>query len=122
MSNQSNSFSSPLPNETVKTIDQLNLPMIQKHHVRLLAHCLAIFKQIAEENSSSILDEREIKKWCFKQSQKINDDNFHELLFIQMCSAAKKLNVFAETIGKTIQELNLQDLIILSNETKNQSV
>ena len=118
MSNQSNSFSSPLNKETVETIEQLNLPIIQKHHVRLLAHCLAIFKEISEENRSSFPEERQIKDWCVKQTQKINDSNFNELLFTQMCSASKKLNLFAKTIGKTIQELNLQDLIILAQKTK----
>ena len=52
MSNQTNSFSSPLSNEIIKSIDELNLSIIQKHHVRILAHCLEIFKDIAKDDTS----------------------------------------------------------------------
>ena len=52
MSDQTNSFPSPLSDEIVKNIDQLNLPIIKKHHVRLLAHCLEIFKEIGKDETS----------------------------------------------------------------------
>ena len=61
MSNQTNSFQSPLSNEMVKNIDQLNLPIIKKHHVRLLAHCLEIFKEI-EKDEKSFFEQDELLK------------------------------------------------------------
>ena len=113
MSNQTNSFQSPLSNEMVKNIDQLNLPIIKKHHVRLLAHCLEIFKEIGKDEKSLFEEDELLKKWCEKQSQKFNDKNFNQLFYEQMSSAAKKLNFFSKSIEKNIKELDLDDLITL---------
>ena len=113
MSNQTNSFSSPLSNEMIKNIDQLNLPIIQKQHIRLLAHCLAIFKEISKNETSTFNEDELLRDWCAKQSQKFNDTQFNQLFYEQMSSAAKKLNSFSESIEKNFNELNLEDLIIL---------
>ena len=113
MSNQTNSFPSPLSDETVKNIEQLNLPIIQKHHVRLLAHCLEIFKEIAKDDMSLFEEDQLLREWCEQKSQKFNDKNFNQLFYEQMSSAAKKLNSFSQSIDKNFNELNLEDLIIL---------
>ena len=113
MSNQTNSLSSPLSNEIAKHIDQLNLSIIQKHHVRLLAHCLEIFKEIAKDETSLFEEEELLREWCEKQSQQFNDKNFNQLFYEQMSSAAKKLNSFSKSIEKTFKDLNLDDLIAL---------
>ena len=113
MSNQSNSFSSPLNQEIVQIIDQLDLSTIQKHHIRILAHCLEIFKEISKEDMSSFDENLLLREWCDKQSKKFNDQNFNELLYKQMSSAAQKLDLFSLTIGKKLKELNLDDLITL---------
>jgi len=118
MSKQPNSFSSPLSNEIVTTIDKLNLPIIQKHHIRLLAHCLEILKEIAKDNGSLFDDDISLREWCSKQSQQFNDKNFNELFYQQMSSAAKKLNFFSQTQGKPFKELELEDLIILVTNDK----
>ena len=116
MSNQTNSFSSPLNIELIQTIDQLDLPIMQKHHVRLLAHCLEIFKEIAKDDISSFEDDVLLKEWCKKQSQKFNDKSFNDLFYQQMSSAAKKLNDFSRSQEKSFQELELEDLILLVNQ------
>ena len=113
MSNQTNSFQSPLSNEMVKNIDKLNLPIIKKHHVRLLAHCLEIFKEIGNDEKSLLEEDEPLKKWCEKQSQKFNDKKFNQLFYEQMSSAAKKLNFFSKSIKKNFKELDLDDLITL---------
>ena len=110
MSNQTNSFSSPLSEEMVKNIDQLNLPIIQKQHIRLLAHCLEIFKEILGDDISAFEGDRLLREWCDKQSQKFNDENFNQLFYQQMSSAAKKLNSFSKSINKNFKELDLKDL------------
>ena len=113
MSNQTNSFSSPLSNEIVKNIDKLNLPIIQKQHIRLLAHCLEIFKEIAKDDISLFEEDLLLREWCVKQSEKFNDRNFNQLFYEQMSSAAKKLNSFSQSIEKKFNELDLEDLITL---------
>ena len=113
MSDQTNSFSSPLSNEIVKQIEKLNLSIIQKHHIKLLAHCLEIFKEISKDDSLFFEEDYLLKEWCESQSQKFNDNNFNQLLYEQMSSAAKKLNSFSRRINKNFKELDLDDLVIL---------
>ncbi len=113
MSDQTNSLSSPLSDEIAKNIDQLNLSIIQKHHVRLLAHCLEIFKEIAQDETSLFEEEELLRKWCEKHSKQFNDKNFNQLFYEQMSSAAKKINSFSKSIEKTFKDLNLDDLIAL---------
>ena len=79
MSNPTNSLSSPLSDEIAKNIDQLNLSIIQKHHVRLLAHCLVIFKDIAQDEISLFEEDELLRKWCEKQSQQFNDKKFNSV-------------------------------------------
>ena len=113
MSNQFNSISSPLSNEIAKNIDQLNLSIFQKHHIRILAHCLEIFKEIAQDEISLFEEDELLREWCEKQSQKFNDNNFNQLFYEQMSSAAKKLNFFSQSIEKKFKDLDLDDLITL---------
>ena len=113
MSDQTNSLSSPLSDEIAKNIDQLNLSIIQKHHIRLLAHCLEIFKEIAQDEISLFEEDELLKEWCEKQSQQFNDKNFNQLFYEQMSSAAKKLNSFSQSIEKKFIDLDLDDLITL---------
>ncbi len=113
MSNQTNSFPSPLSDEIVNNIDQLNISIIKKHHIRLLAHCLEIFKEIAKEEKSLFKDDEILKEWCDKQSQRFNDKNFNQLFYEQMSAAAKKIDSFSQSIEKNFKELDLEDLITL---------
>ena len=118
MSNQINSFSNLLSDAIVKNIEQLNLPIIQKHHIRLLAHCLEIFKEISKDEVSLFEDDDLLREWCDKQSQKFNDKNFNQLFYEQMSAAAKKLNSFSQSIDKNLKELDLEDLITLVEQNK----
>ena len=113
MSNQSNSFSTPLSDEIITNIDRLNLPVVQKQHIKILAHCLAIFNEISKDEISFIEEDAKLKEWCVKQSQKFNDKNFNQLFYEQMSSAAKKLNSFSQTVEKKFKELDLEDLVTL---------
>ena len=118
MSNQTNSFSSPLSDEMVKNIEQLNLSIIQKHHIRILAHCLEIFKEISKDDIALFEEDELLKEWCEKQSKKFNDKNFNQLFYEQMSSAAKKINFFSKSIDKNFKELDLEDLITLVEQNQ----
>tara|TARA_A100001011_G_scaffold224522_1_gene232466 strand:+ start:139 stop:501 length:363 start_codon:yes stop_codon:yes gene_type:complete len=118
MSNQTNSIPSPLSDEIAKNIDQLNLPIIKKHHVRLLAHCLEIFKEIGKDEKSFFEEDELLKEWCEKKSQKFNDKNFNKLFYEQMSLAAKKLNFFSKSIKKKFKELDIDDLITLVEQNQ----
>ena len=113
MSNKTNYFSSPISDEIVKNINELNLSIIQKHHIRLLAHCLEIFKEIAKDDMTLFEEDKLLREWCEKQSQKFNDKSFNKLFYEQMSSAARKLNSFSQSIEKKLKDLELEDLITL---------
>tara|TARA_B100000674_G_scaffold481329_1_gene481972 strand:- start:729 stop:1082 length:354 start_codon:yes stop_codon:yes gene_type:complete len=113
MSDQLSSFNSPIKKEVVEEIETLDLSTLQKLHLKLLIHCLEIFKSIISEAENDFPSEIQINNWCKNESQKLNDSNFSPLLFQQMNAAAKKLQSHAKNINKNALTLTLEDLILL---------
>ena len=113
MSNHFDPLSSPLSMETIKAIDNLDLSVMQKHHVRILAHCLHIIKIMSSKNNSELYDQNLLKEWCDTQSKKFDDRKFSDLLYDQLKSTADKLDIFAQNIGKKIEDLEINDLVLL---------
>ena len=113
MSNNLDSLSNLLNIQTIKEIDNLELPIMQKHHVRILAHCLQILKFINSDDSSELSDKNSLRVWCDNQSIKFNDIKFSDLFYGQLSSTAKKLNTFSQKIGKNIEDLEIDDLVLL---------
>ena len=113
MSNNLDPMSNPLNIQTIKEIDNLDLPIMQKHHLRILAHCLQILKIIYADDSSELSDKNSLRKWCDNQSKKFNDKKFSDLFYAQLDSTAKKLNIFSKRIGKNIDDLEIDDLVLL---------
>ena len=115
MSDQFNSSTSPLKKEVVDQIERLDLSTLQKLHLKLLAHCLEVFKDISVESDKEFPSETLLKRWCESEAKKLKDESFSVLLFEQMNSAANKLNKFAKQTGKYALDLNLDDLITLTS-------
>ena len=113
MSNHFDPLSNPLNIEIIQEIDNLNLPIMQKHHLRILAHCLQILKIISEENSFEYQNKNHLREWCDNQSKKFDDKKFSDLFYEQLESTAKKLNTFSKRIGKNIKDLQIDDLVLL---------
>ena len=117
MSNKLDPLLNILNIQTIKKIDNLDLPIIQKHHVRILAHCLQILKITNEDDSSELCDKNSLREWCDNQSRKFNDIKFSDLFYDQLSSTAKKLNTFSQTIGKNIEDLEIDDLVLLVEQS-----
>ena len=113
MSNQFNSFESPIKKEVVEEIEKLNLSTIQKLHLKLLAHCLEVFRNMSSNVDISFPNESLLKKWCEHEAKKFDDESFSLLLFEQMNSAAEKLKVYSKKVNKNPLNLNIDDLIDL---------
>ena len=113
MSNHLDPLSNPLNIETIQEIDNLDLTIMQKHHLRILAHCLQILKITNVDNSSQDQNENHLREWCDKQSKKFDDKKFSDLFYEQLESTSKKLSTFSKKIGKSIKDLEIDDLLLL---------
>ena len=117
MSNHLDPLSNPLNIETIQEIDNLDLPIMQKHHLRILAHCLEILKIINIDNSFECQKKNPLREWCDNQSKKFDDKKFSDLFYAQLDSTAKKLNIFSKRIGKNIDDLEIDDLVLLVQQS-----
>ena len=113
MSNHLDPLSNPLNIETIQEIDNLDLPTMQKHHLRILAHCLQILKIMNVENSFEHQNKNSLREWCDNQSRKFDDKKFSDLFYEQLESTSKKLSAFSKKIGKSIKDLEIDDLLLL---------
>ena len=113
MSNHLDPSSNPFNMETIQEIDNLDLPIMQKHHVRILAHCLQILKIINVDYNSELCDKNSLREWCDNQSKKFDDKKFSDLFYYQLESTEKKLSTFSKKIGKNINDLEIDDLVFL---------
>ncbi len=106
-------LSNPLNMENIKKIDNLDLPVMQKHHLRILAHCLQILKIINSDNSFEYQNKNPLREWCDNQSKQFDDKKFSDLFYEQLELTSKKLSTFSKKIGKNIEDLEIDDLILL---------
>jgi len=113
MSNHCEPLSDPLNIQIIQEIDNLDLPIMQKHHVRILAHCLQILKIITTDNNSELCNKNPLREWCDNQSKKFDDKKFSDLFYEQLESISKKLSTFSKKIGKSIEDLEIDDLVLL---------
>ena len=113
MSNNFYSSSNLLNIQTIQEIDNLDLTIMKKHHIRILAHCLQILKIINIDNSSEYQSKMPLREWCDNQSKKFDDKKFSDLFYKQLESTSKKLSTFSKKIGKNIEDLEIDDLVLL---------
>ena len=96
MSNHLHPLSNPINIEIIQEIDNLDLPTMQKHHLRILAHCLQILKIISINNSFEYQNKNLLREWCDNQSKKFDDKKFSDLFYEQLESTSKKLSAFSK--------------------------
>ena len=113
MSNHLDPLSNPLNKEIIQEIDNLDFPIMKKHHLRILAHCLQILKIINIDNSFEYQNKNSLREWCDNQSKKFDDKKFSDLFYEQLESTSRKLSAFSKKIGKNIEDLEIDDLVLL---------
>ena len=112
MNNLNSPEFSPLTLDDIQLIDSSQLSMLDRHHLRILAHCLACFKLMNKENLSGILpSETERLEWLLKQPALKKDKDFIALLLKQFVSAALHLEHIARQREIAPLELTLSNLI-----------
>ena len=113
MSNHLDPLSNPLNIQTIQEIDNLDLTIMQEHHLRILAHCLHILKIINLDDSLEYQNKNPLREWCDSQSKKFDDKKFSDLFYEQLESTSTKLSIFSKKIGKSIEDLEIDDLVLL---------
>ena len=104
--------SGPLDRQQIERIDATLLPVVDRHLLRLQAHCLATFQQIAMPQQQDPLPTRDRwQDWCDGQPQLANDAEFREQLMMQFTVIASQLEELASQLQLTPLELKLKDLI-----------
>ena len=97
--------------ETIARIDATLLPQLDRHHLRLLAHCLASFREISPDLDGALPNASLRRKWCEQQPVVADDPQFLTLLLDQLNNAAQQLEEMADNCNKAPLQLSLDDLI-----------
>jgi hypothetical protein len=97
--------------DTIARIDATLLPQLDRHHLRLLAHCLASFREMSADVDGALPDAALRRQWCEQQPVVADDPQFLTLLLDQLNNAAHQLEELADNCSKVPLELSLDDLI-----------
>ena len=107
-----NSENSPLSKEDINLISLTNLSISEKHHLRMLAHCLECFKSMDRDNGEGLIPGKEIwLEWCLKNPIMFKDDEFVQVLFEQFSGAAIQLERLSNDLKVAPLDLTLINLI-----------
>ncbi len=107
-----NSQSSPLSKEDIALIALTDLSVSEKHHLRMLAHCLQCFKSMRKENPRGLLPgKEEWLEWCLKNPIMQKDDEFVQVMFEQFSGAAIQLEKLSNDLKVAPLDLTLSNLI-----------
>ena len=107
-----NTENSPLSREDIDLIALTNLSVSEKHHLRMLAHCLQCFKSMSKKNPEGLIPvKEEWVEWCLKNPIMLKDDEFVQIMFEQFAGAAIQLNRLSHDLNVAPLDLTLRNLI-----------
>ena len=103
---------SPLSKEDINLIGSANLSVVEKHHLRMLLHCLECFKSMSKGNEEGLIPGKEVwLEWCLTNPIMFKDDEFVQVLFEQFSGAAIQLERLSNALKVAPLHLTLRDLI-----------
>ena len=103
---------SPLSIEEIERIDSSGLPLMIRHRIRLLAHCLACFKSISSSTAHrDFPSNQECITWLMDQPTLSNDREFVFVLLEQLDGAERCLKELAIERKMSPLDLTLDDLL-----------
>ena len=97
--------------DAIARIDATLLPQLDRHHLRLLYHCLDSFRAMAGEGGDQLPNLHQRRQWCEQQPVVASDPDFVKHLLLQFDSAAEQLDALADRCNKQPLALTLDDLI-----------
>ena len=103
---------SPLSKEDITLIGLTNLSAGEKHHLRMLAHCLQCFKSMSKDSTRGLIPvKEEWLEWCLKNPIMLKDDEFVQVVFEQFSGAAIQLERLSNDLKVAPLDLTLRNLI-----------
>ena len=110
-----------MPLIDLQLIEKTRLSRLDKHYIRLLAHCLGCFKEMAGDSSIGSLPSPDIRsRWLLSQGNDLIDEYFLNVLLEQFVSAANQLDNIADYFDISPLELTLDYLIqFVKDQEKN---
>ena len=119
MSDPDTFLSSPLSLEALKKIESTQLSSFERHHLRLMAHCLGWLQQMAGDSTKGAFPvESNRLKWCLAHPFLAKERVFVPVLLKQLSVIEQELLELAESSGLSPLELTVDDLIEASIEGK----
>ena len=107
-----NHENSPLSKEDINLIGSTNLSVSEKHHLRMLLHCLECFKSMSHGREGGSIPCKEAwLDWCLKNPKMFKDDEFVQVLCEQFSGAAIQLERLSNALKVAPLHLTLKDLI-----------
>ena len=107
-----NSQNSPLSKEDINLIGLTNLSASEKHHLRMLAHCLECFKSMSNDQSTGLIPlKEEWLEWCLQNPIMLKDDEFVQIMFEQFSGASIQLERLSIDLKVAPLDLTLRNLI-----------
>ncbi|HJN34996.1 MAG: hypothetical protein AB8E87_05365 [Prochlorococcus sp.] len=111
--------SSPLSLDEMARIEATKLPILERHHLRLLSHCLASFKLMrADAGAGALPSPSSRREWLLQQQSVASDPGFLDVLIEQFEAAAQQLEHLAAGLAIHPLELTLDDLIQACSEKR----
>ena len=97
--------------DTIAQIDATLLPSRERHHLRLLAHCLDSFRAMESDGTGQLPGAASRRRWCEQQPVIAEEPGFLRSLLHQLDRAAEQLQSLADNLNKAPLQLTLDDLI-----------
>ena len=97
--------------EAIARIDATLLPQMDRHHLRLLAHCLDSFQAMDQGKEGQLPDPATRRRWGEQQPIIAEDPAFLRSLMLQLNGAAAQLQDLADSLSTPPLELRLDDLM-----------
>ncbi|MCP9917380.1 hypothetical protein [Cyanobium sp. ATX 6F1] len=101
----------PLSSDDLTLLEGSLLPALERHHLRLLAHCLRCLQQIGAAHQGPVPASEAIEAWMAGEPRFQSDPDFAPVFLEQLLSGAAQLERLAAELGCDPLALELSQLV-----------
>lgn len=101
----------PLSSDDLTVLEASLLPALERHHLRLLAHCLRCLQQIGAPHQGPLPSTEAIEAWMASEPRFQSDPDFAPVFLQQLMSGGAQLERLAAELGREPLALELPQLV-----------